>query len=192
MDPITLEQVQHILDKPENVRMKQMGINNPQQLISGVSSAANPRDGSIIKFEEFEARLNREDANAQERSLIKISVEDKLILFTFLQQQHKSNPTIATSAELQEAYSTVSQKSAAAEARDRVRQLIAAQEAEAAAASAAKSHEPTKVTKKGPTKKGPTKKGTKKGGKGPNGGSRKKTHRRKSNRRRNKTSRRRC
>jgi hypothetical protein len=161
MQTITREQVVHILAKPENVRMIQMGINNPEQLISGVSSAANSRDGSIVNFKDFEDRLNREDANAQERSLRKISVKDKLILFTFLQQQHQSNPTIATSAELQEAYSAVS-----------------------ATASAAQSHEPTKVTKKGPKKV--TKKGTKKGG------SRKKTHRRKSNRRRNKTSRRKC
>ena len=183
METITREQVEHILKKPENVRMRQMGIDIPEQLISGVSSAANPHDGRIITFEDFEARLNREDANAQERSLRKISVEDKLILFTFLQQQHQSNPTIATSAQLQQAYSSVSQKSAAAEARDRVRQLIAAQEAEAAAAaaSAAKSH---KTLIKGP-KKVLTKKG-------PNGGSRKKTYRRKSNRRRNKTSRRKC
>lgn len=104
---ITHSFIQKIIDKPTSLPMKRMDIINPQQLVSGVSSAANPRDGRTIKIEEFEDRLGGVDANAQERSLLEIPPNDRKLLFIYLKQQHQSNPTIATTAQLQSAASDI-------------------------------------------------------------------------------------
>jgi hypothetical protein len=71
-------------------------IPNIQQLISGVSSEANP--GTRITFDEFEGRLNNPDLhiNAQQYSLTKLTGPERLCLFTFLQKHQEKYPTVAS------------------------------------------------------------------------------------------------
>jgi hypothetical protein len=83
-------------------------IPNIEQLVSGVLSEANPiSQPRQITFEEFEYRLNDPDKNInpnmQQESLLNLEQHDRLCLFVYLQRYNIAHPTLATTAQLQQA-----------------------------------------------------------------------------------------
>jgi hypothetical protein len=174
---ISYDDVVKILNKKENIKMKKFDITIPEQLVSGVSSAANSRDGKKISYDEFMyiLRNGRTNAmpNAQENSLLSISDPDRRVLFKYLQQRHKKTPTIATDSELAAAYAP--HYSAVAKAAYTTRYKSTREDSE----NPPKSRKKTRFSELSPVSDPEL-----------GGGSRKKTNRRKSIRRRNKTSRR--